>query len=223
MHIQNKWSCELHQNKWSYSVMWRLSIPSQKLNMRKANPISPFNNRVATGNKNCAELHFSWKHPPPPSMACGTSRKTSKIKSRSTASARLSAYAPWVQTHRQNSQTGNNHPLLQVGDRHTHKRMDGWTDSTKYIISLPVRSIMRQASFLLEPGLVPLLPLGNVESPILLLLHSAAVPVRSTPLYQITPSLVSPDMNDAYHAVLLPLKSLWNSKSMCMREGAINN
>ncbi len=36
------------------------------------------------------------------------------IKSRSTASLRLSAYASWLQTHRQKPRTGNDHPLLQM-------------------------------------------------------------------------------------------------------------
>ena len=36
------------------------------------------------------------------------------IKRRSTASARLSAYVPGLQTHRQNPRTGNDNPLLQI-------------------------------------------------------------------------------------------------------------
>ncbi len=47
-----------------------------------------------------------------PSDAIWTTRTTT-IKSRSTASARLSAYASWLQTHRQNPRTGNDHSLLQ--------------------------------------------------------------------------------------------------------------
>ncbi len=199
-------------------MRWRLSVQSQKLHTRKANPISPFRNRVVTGDKNWMWTSFFLKaptsrHPWP----VGQGRKTSKMKNWSTASARLSTYAPWLQTHRQNPRTGNNHPLLQIGDRHTHKRTDGWTDRRYQAHYLPPFAVDN------EGGLFPLLPLRNVESLILFLLDSVTVPVRSTPLYQITPSLVSPDMNDAYHAVWLPLLGLWNSESMCMREGTINN
>ena len=54
------------------------------------------------------------------------------IKSRSTASAQLSAYADWLQTHRQNGSA------VRVS---TDGRTDRRTDATKYIISLASRSI----------------------------------------------------------------------------------
>ena len=60
------------------------------------------------------------------------------IKSRLTASARLSLYGPWMQTHRQNPQTDYDHPFLYkfegnlavrvLTNKHTHKHTSGWAD-----------------------------------------------------------------------------------------------
>ncbi len=63
------------------------------------------------------------------------------IKSRSTAYAQLSAYAHWLQTHRQTPYTGND-PYCSLLDIQTDRRTDGRTDATKYIISLASRSII---------------------------------------------------------------------------------
>ena len=63
-----------------------------------------------------------------------------RSKSQSTASARSPAYASWLQTHRQNPWTDNDHPLLQIwglfkqesSDRHT-MQTGGRTDATNSI------------------------------------------------------------------------------------------
>ena len=57
---------------------------------------------------------------------------STKIKSRSTASARLSTYAKWLQKHRQTQGQRSNGSARRA---HTDKRTDGQTDATKYIIS----------------------------------------------------------------------------------------
>ncbi len=84
-----------------------------------------------------------------------------KIKSRSTASTQLSAYAHWLQTHRQILLTGND----------TNGQTDGRTDATKYIISLASRSIINNFFnyrlidfYLLPPPTVGLLWTRNLET-----------------------------------------------------------
>ncbi len=62
----------------------------------------------------------------------------SHIKSRSTASARLSAYADWLQTHRQTPQTGNGSYCSQPWERWlTDGRTDGQTDGRYQVHYLP--------------------------------------------------------------------------------------
>ena len=83
---------------------------------------------------------------------CLSSTLVTELKRRSTASARLSVYANWSQTHRQTPQTGKTvwpWEWTQT-DKRTDRRTDGQTDATNCIISLASRSIMRELGFLMS-------------------------------------------------------------------------
>ncbi len=70
-------------------------------------------------------------------------RITHGIKSRSTASARLSAYAFLLQTHRQNPRTGNDHPLLQRSNSSSRRaRTDTQTDGRTLPSTLSPRFVV---------------------------------------------------------------------------------